>query len=339
MGLMTTPLPARMLFLAGAALLLFGILITRWISHWGLVTIHVKNAPLGKVVASIARQGHIQIETSLDVTKPISLDVDLVTPAEALETLSIGADATWRLVYLAAPTKPALNAALISLKGNGKLEDWTAYYYPMPFGAEITSGMVVDPRYGDLTLEGPDRAFPQLLNQAAQKGGVMTLFPTKWAPTVSQLPKSNQTRKIIPSLVQSVHGKSIEFFFLTERGRRDRTPGEAPPSGEQVQAQPEMNFDWLEQRVLTQITHLPPEKQAEAKKNLQEHKDLLATMRKLSPEERRAKMRALMSDPDRMEKMAERMLIRDSKMSANQRITRAENYLSRKASAQASAPH
>ena len=100
---MTTPLPARMLFLAGAALLLFGILITRWISHWGLVTIHVKNAPLGKVVASIARQGHIQIETSLDVTKPISLDVDLVTPAEALETLSIGADATWRLAISLLP--------------------------------------------------------------------------------------------------------------------------------------------------------------------------------------------------------------------------------------------
>lgn len=316
-------------------MLLFGIIVARWIAGWGLVTIHVTDAPLGTVIASMAKQAHVRIETSLDLTKPVSLDVDRVPVAEAIDDLAVRAEASWRLVYLAAPSKADLETALITLRGTGKVDDWTTYFYPQPPFADAAGGETVDPRYLTLSLEGTDKGLSLLLNEAAQKSGALIAFPKDWSAAVSRLPKPNQVRKAIPSLVQSAHGKSSELFLITERGRRDRPPqGEAPPATAQQQDQPPpMNPAWIEQRQLAQIAKLPPEKQAAAKQELAERKALFADMQKLSPEERRAKWQAMMADPDRMEKMADRMLIRDSKMTTQQRINRAVNYITRKAAA------
>ena len=336
-GRMSIPGHQRQLVLGGIALLLFVILVCRWVATWGLITLHVKEAPLAKVLASMARQGHVRIETSLDSSKPVSLDVDRVPVTEALDSLAARADASWCLAYLAAPTKPQLNGALISISSGGKVDGWTTYYYPMPFGMDDPELGVVDPRSCALAMEGPEKDFSKLMNEASQKSGIMTLFPKEWAPSIPQLPKPNQVHKVIPALVRSAHGKSIELFLLTDRRRRDRPPGEASPSLEKdVQEQPPMNTNWLEQRTLAKIAHLPPEKQSEAKQELTEHKAIFAEMRKLSPEERRAKMRAMMNNPDLVDKMADRRLVRDAKLSAEQRINRAVNYLNRKSSIQAS---
>jgi len=334
---MTFSAQNRPLLLGIVAFLLFCILVFRWIANWGLVTIHVKDTPLAKVVASMAKQGHVRIETSLDPLRPVSLDMDRVPVAEALDALAARIDANWCLAYLGAPTKKELNAAQISLGGGGKVDGWTTYYYPMPFGMDNPALGSVDPRYCALAMEGADHDFSKLMNEASQKAGVMTLFPKEWSPTISKLPKPEGVHTVIPSLIRSAHGKSLELFFLTDRGRRERPQGEAPPEMEKDSQQPPpMNADWLEQRSVARIAHLSPEKQAEAKQELTEHKALFVEMRKLSPEERRAKMRAMMNNPDQLDKMADRRLVRDAKLSADQRITRAVNYLNRKSSIQAS---
>jgi hypothetical protein len=321
---MNTFIPKRMLLLGGLALLLFGSLIARWIGEWGLVTVHVKNAPLGKIIASISRQGHVQVETSMDLTKPVSLDVDRVPVAKAIDILAIRTDSSWRLIYLAAPTKLDLGAAVLSMKSGGKVDDWTTYDYHIPFDA-VDSEVVIDPRYSKLTLEGPDQSLSLLLNQAAQKGGVVTAFPKDWLPTVSRIPDSNQVRKIIPGLVSAAHGKSEEFFFLADR---DHQSHDKPVAEDQPQLP--MNPEWIEQRALAQIDLLPPEKKAEAKKDLAERKALFADMQKLSPEERRSKWKELMANPDFIDKMANYRLMRDANMTADQRISRAQNYIVRK---------
>ncbi len=332
---MNTFLPKRLLLLGGLALLLFGIIIARWIAGWGLVTVHVSNAPLGTVITSIAKQGHVSIETSLDASKLVSLDVDRVPVAVAIDALAARVDASWRLVYLAAPNKIALQAALISLRGSGKVDDWTTYYYPQPPFTDVTGGEVVDPRTLALSLDGPDKNLAPLMNEAAQKSGAMIAFPKDWSPAASTLPKPNQVRKTIPALVSSVHGASSELFFLADRAPRG---GDTPPRGEGAgtpDQQPPFNPVWAEQRQLAQIAKLPPSQQAEAKKEMDDRKAFFSEMQKLSPEERRAKFQAMMSDPDRMAKMADRMLMRDAKMTAEQRINRAVNYINRKASAKA----
>jgi len=328
-------LQKRLLILSAVFLLLVSIFVARWIAGWGLVTVHVHDVPLGKVIASIARQGHVRIESSLDANKLVSLDVTRVPVIEAIDTLAIRADTAWRLVYLAAPSKSELIAAVMNLRGTGKLEEWTTYFYP---GPPLAESEALDPRYLELKMEGSDRELSKLLNQAAQKSGVMTAFPKEWAPSFSSLPKANQVRQVIPSLVKSAQGVTAEFFFLSDRERRgggpfassgEAPPGDAPPPSENDRGA--MNPDWIEQRQLAQIAKLPPEQQEAAKKEVQELKALFASMKGLTPEQRRAQMQQMMSNPDLQEKMADRMLLRDLKRTAQQRITRAIKYIDHKA--------
>jgi hypothetical protein len=356
---MTSIIPRRLLVLGVLALLLFIIIMARWISGWGLVTIHVSNAPLGKVIASIASQGHVRVESALDPTQLISLDVDKVTPAEALNVLSIRTDASWRLVYLAAPTKASLNEAMGELSGHGSIDDWAIHYYPSsPFDAD--ADQVCDPRFLELTMEGPDREIGKLLDEAAQKSGVMTASPQGWLPAIASLPRSNQVRKVLPALIGSAHGESAEFFLLSPHPQRQPWEQRGEESGSQDAPAPDpthlnhvgspesagrfggaasMNPAWRQAQQLARIKMLPVGQQEEAQKKLAERDALFDQLKTLSPEERRAKWQQMMADPANIQQMQDRMLLRQANQTAAQRINRSVNYLNRKASIQASQGH
>jgi len=353
-------LPRRQLYLGGIALLLAVIMIARWVANWGLVTIHAKEQPLAKVIASIARQGGIRVESSLDPSKQVTMNVDKVTSVEALEILAAATESGWRLVYLAAPTKTALNNAIASLSGTGKIEGWNTSYYPGPGGNEY--GQVIDPRFLVIKMEGPDPDLAKLLDETAQKSGVMTVLPKDWTPT-AKLPKSASVRKAVSSLIGSAHGKVAEFFFLNERRRHDwggaglgegdggsdgaigaRTSGTAgqqlgvtgesehhAPSGER----PVTNPACMEQRQLAQIKKLPSDKQAQALKDSTEKKAFFDSLKGLTPQERVAKIQDMMANSELGQKMQDSRLVRQSQQTAEQRISRAESYLNRKAAAKA----
>ena len=335
---MTHPLatiPKRQWILFGGALLLAGLLIARWIAAWGLVTIHVKEAPLGKVIASIARQGRVRIESSLDPTAPVSLDVDNVTAIQAIDLLSSRTDASWRLVYLAAPGQGDLNAAVLALRGAGIIDGWTTDFYPgPPFQGE--NGLALDPRRLSLSLEGTGQDLPQMLDQAAQKSGAMTALPKDWNPIVAKFPKPGTVSTVIPKLIEENHGKVAEFFYLAERPHRQG--GERPEGEQNVQGGPvweKMNIDWSDQRQLAQIALLPKADQPEAKKRMAERKTMMAEMQGLTPEQRRVKWQQMMENPDKLLQMMDQQLLRQTQRSPEQQINRAVNYINRRAAAQA----
>lgn len=350
-------LPRRQLYLGAIAILLVVILIARWIANWGLVTIHAKEQPLAKVIASIARQGGINIESSLDPSKRVTMDAVKVTPVEALEILAGAMESGWRVVYLAAPTKTAINEAIASLNGTGKIDAWTTSYYPGPGGAGGAAGaeygQAIDPRFLAISMEGLDPDLAKLLDEAAQKSGVMIALPKEWSPP-AKLPKPTSVRKIVSSLVGSAHGKSAEFFFLSERARRG-WGGAGPEEGEggsdstigsrqsgstnqpaDVGRRPRANPDWMEQRQLAQIKKLPFDKQAQALKDRAERKDFFDSLKGLTTEERRAKIQDMMANSEMGQKMQDSQLVRQSQQTAEQRITRAVSYLNRKAAAKVS---
>ena len=335
-----TKLPNRLLLLGGVASLLAIILIAKWIGGWGLVTIHVKDAPVGKVMASIARQGHVRVESSLDPLKQVTLDVDRVTPAEALDNLAIRTDASWRVVYLAAPRKADLEAALTQLRASTTVENWTNAYYPTPQwgGGVLSHGEVIDPRSLEWKPEGPELSLSALLDEAAQKTGIMTMLPTDWSPTTRNLPKTTRVGKAIQALVGSVRGKSLEFFLLAERPRRGRDGPSQENGGPQDRSPRQaVNQMWMEQRQLAQIKNLPPTQQAEAKKEMAERKTFFDSLKGLTPEERRTKMQSMMADPAFAEKMQEARLLREAKQTPEQRINRAVDYINRKNASKAAA--
>ena len=344
-------LPKRQLCLGGLALILLVIVIARWISDWGLVTIHVKDAPLGRVIASIAAQGHVRVESSLDPSRMISLDVDQVTPVEAIDMLALRADAAWRSIVLAAPKSTSFDSVLVPMKENGRVGDWITLFYPAPPFAN-PGARACDPALLEWKPDAASLDLPRILDEAAQKTGVMIVFPPDWAPPVGKPPGSAPVCKAIRSLAAGVGGKTLPLFFLTERGeRRQYREGTAVHDGVQEVAPPfpfpqnslggqrgQMKPEWMEERALAQIRRLPEAERAAAKKEFDEMKSVFEQLNGLSPEERREKMRELMASPAIAEKMADRRLLRESNMTAEQRIARAVNYLGRKAAAKQATP-
>lgn len=346
---MPHPFSTRQLLLGGIALLLAGLLAARWISNRGLVTIHAKDLPVGGVIASIARQGHVRLESSLDPSKTVSMDVERVSVAEAVDVLALNADASWRVVYLAAPTKSALEGALATLKGSGTLEDWSTHYYPTPAYAALGSE-AVDPRLLSLRLEGVPASQPDLsalLDEAAQKSGVMTASPKDWSPAVKNLPGTARVGKAIPALVKGARGNVSEFFLLAQRNRRGGGAwseggegSESRPATEQGWrggGMPTLNPEWAAQRQKARIQLLPASEQAEASREAEERGALFTKLMSLPPEERGAKMRELASGSGFFERMADQRILRDAKMSPQQRIQRSLSYLERKAAQQSPA--
>ena len=334
---MTTPSPNRLLLLSGVACVLAVIMITRWISDWGLVTIHVKDAPLGKVIPSIARQAHVRVESSLDPSKMVSMDVDKVPLVEALEILALRLDASWRPAFLAAPGKADLEAGILQLRESGKIEGWVTAYYP-DRGMGIPDDQAINPATLEWKAEGPELELVKLFDEAAQKTGIMTSLPKEWNPTARRLPKPAAVSTAVTDLAGSVRGKVAAVYLITERGRRGDQPGPPPPGEAQPDPAPKATPrpEWIEQRQIAQIKKLPPAKRAEAKKEMDEAKAFFAAIKDLPPEERRVKIQERMRDPAFADKMDDQRLLRDSKLTPQQRIQRAVNYVSRKAAAQSS---
>jgi hypothetical protein len=93
----------------------------------------------------------------------------------------------------------------------------------------------------------------------------------------------------------------------------------------------------MAQRQSAQIKKLPLAQQASAKVEIDERKAFFNSLQGLTPEERRAKVQARMADPAVAEKMQDSRLLREAKLTPQQRVTRAVNYLNRKEAAKASA--
>ena len=333
-------MPKRFLILAATAALLAAILIGRWIADWGLVTIHVKNAPLRTVIASIARQGHVQVESSLDPSLPVTLDVDRVTPAEAVDLLATRADASWRGVIIAAPAKAAIDEAKSSLRAGGSPEGWITWYYPPQATMTASGDSAIDPRQLEWKPEGPDLDLVKLLDEAAQKSGGMILLPKEWAPPVPRLPKVAPLGQALHSLIGSVHGQDDSFLYITEQPRRQQGATPDSPSAVAVTGgggadRPSVKPEWADQRARASIKKLPEAARAKATKEYEETKAAFDGIRDLPPAARREKIREIMANPAMQEKIDEARLLRDSKMTTAQRINRAVNYISRKAAAKA----
>lgn len=344
MTAMLSTLPKRTVVLAGTATLLAVLLLARWISDWGLVTIHVKDAPLGKVIASIARQGHERVETSMDPETKVTMDADRVTEVEAVDQLAQITDSSWRRVIVAAPTKPAAAEGVAMLRAAPDPEGWNVFHYPLS-PMTVPDDAVLDPGSLEWKVQGPDRDLAQLLDEAAQKSGAMIVMPKDWSATAPRLPETRATGRAVHELVGSVRGRDETFYYLTarERPRREEAPaGDRPQESVAAMtpapARPAPNPEWLDQRIAARISTLPAPKQAEARREHEANKAFQEGLKNLTPEERRQKTRERMADPQFADKMAERMLLRDSRRTAQQRISRAVSYLNRKASIQAAQP-
>lgn len=312
-------------------LLLFAVVYHIW-ADWGLITIHAKQMPLGKVIASMARQGHAKIETDMPATIPVTMDVDKVTLAYALEKLTVNTNSRWRLLYFVAGDKATLKKGEDAWFAGNRPQDWTMISFP--FGnAGIQLGddeepPVFDPR--DDTYSPKTKAPAQVqafFTEAAQLTNAGFAFPSSWNPTVSSTPPSGVVEKVIPKLVSKAHGREDQIFFLSLNGGG---PGRGGPGGGGGFAN--FNPDLFQERIQDEINRLPPEEKTEAQNNFDAEKAFRASLANMTEEQRRDAFMARMQDPAFQAAMMNRQEAREGMMSHDQRVQRFQNYVNRKMS-------
>jgi hypothetical protein len=125
------------------AVLLLANIISYLCSGWGLITVTVKDAPLGQVIKSIERQGWVTIYTDMPLDTKVSMYVEKVPLAEAMETLTAnlgGTDAEgkrvpsaeWKLGFFAAPTSAAVKQEIRNFQAGSLGDDTKIYSYATP---------------------------------------------------------------------------------------------------------------------------------------------------------------------------------------------------------------
>ncbi len=347
--------PTRFKILLGVAAVLLAVLLWNWISGWGLVTVHVEGQPLTKVLRSIEGQGGIKIVTNADLTTPVSMDVDRVPVAEAVDVVAARLDANWMVSYAAGPSKADVAAGISSLQAGGRDENFARFGFRGGSGGGDFEGMgpadsAVDARRLSWKVSPSDA--PQLqsyLSQISQKTGVAVIVPQTWNPPLATAPGGGPAAKALKAMVSSAKGQLQEIFYLRvqadDRNRvADNGPGGARPArgpsdggfggpggpGGPGGGRPDFNPDWMAERLQARIEQLPKPEQEQAKKDFDEMRDFWTKMRALPEDQRRAAMEKMFSSPAFQERMSERQAQRDEKSGPERRADRARNYIQRK---------
>jgi hypothetical protein len=120
-------LNTRTFLLAGLTAVVAAFLVWNWISEWGYVTLDVHDAPLGKVVKSIERQGGVKIATNADPSTPVTMLVERVPAHEAVEVLATAIDANTRLTYVAAKDAGQIKGVLNAFSAGNNPGGWVVF--------------------------------------------------------------------------------------------------------------------------------------------------------------------------------------------------------------------
>lgn len=322
-------------------------------SGWGLVTLKVDEAPLSKVLDSISRQGGIDIVSNLDPSTKVSLDVRRVPAIEALDIVTVRTDSSWRLAYLGAPDRAAIDGLLTAFRTSGDTSSWVSHGRGGGFSfVEASNGQPLDLRV--IRWEpGEGGDLHAVLDDAADKTGVLMAAPADWKPTI-EAPAAGPISKVAPKLFRSAGGTGREVFlvrgpasggrpddpdrgggrggsWIGSRERGSERGGGGGPGGGSTRSWG--NPAAMLARAEAQIALLPAAEQAKAREDLQAMRAMWEEVQALPEEQRREKVREIMSSPEMAERMEQRRLAREAKMTPEQRIERSKRYWERKTDA------
>lgn len=323
----------HLLFIAIGLLIVGNIAWYFW-NNWGLITIHAKGQPLGEVIRSIEKQGHVTVKTNMDLATPVQMDVTKVALAEAMETLSVVVDARgWRLTYFIGPDKATIDSALAGMGNRTRPEGWRNMYVPM-MGIGQVHDVIPDPRRDTWDVQpAPEANLHAYLEQAARHVSAGFVMPDKWNPTVAKAPSAGEISKTLPKLVKAAQGQYEEVFFLQgsrvaendSRGRRGGGGGDDDARG---------NFSAsMDERIRNEIKKLPADEQTAALQEHEARRSFFEGLRDLSPEDRDARIQAYMEVPENQERMENANAARDARRTPQQRMQRGKQYLQRMSAA------
>jgi hypothetical protein len=183
---------------------------------------------------------------------------------------------------------------------------------------------------------------PALLEEAAEKTGVLLAAPTDWKTSASA-PPAGPIAKTAPRLFRDAGGVSREVFLLRARPQGEDEDGGGRGGGwiaRSSVSRNETGGGWMRamgdaqrsaERVEAQIALLPEEERPKARDDFKMMREFWQSVRDLPEEQRRAKAQEFFNRPEVAERMDERRMAREAKMTPKQRVERAQRYLERKA--------
>jgi hypothetical protein len=357
-------MPDRFKILGLAAAILFCVLLLRVFFGGGGVTVDFREAPLARVLKELSKQTGTSIETNLPLETPVTLQLKNAPPAEAIDILAARLDVDWQLAYLFAPNRKATDSLLTSFRARERLEEAWPSFGGMGPGMMFVSENVTDPRRDEWRVESaPEGKLASYLLQGSAKTRAFFAMAPGWDPTVKKAPKSGSVGSVAGSLAKQAGGTVREVILLqdgwgrggggdrgrtatrenntgaarerTQTGSGDRWAGGRGGTRSGVFAsqrgqQGGFNPAWIEERMETAIRELPVEEREEARRDIEEMRQMWAEVRTLPEEQRREKIQEIFSNPRVQERMEERRASRDAKRTPEQRLERYRNYVDRK---------
>jgi len=324
----------RPLFLPGIALAMCIVFVVWLLWPDGLITVDFKDAPFGRVLAEVQRQGRVPLASNVPPETPVTLQLVKVPLMEALETLATRVEGDVRAYCLMAPSKTQLAAGIAEIKGGKPSADWKMSWYPGGPGAFFAE-TPPDPRLLRVRFEPmPDNSLQAGLGQVAQKTGILMASPTTWNPAIGAKLSEATANKLLGSMAAAVKGQSDQGFLIYVRERREDRGQEAEggegPGWRRATRSEDVNPAWIASRAEAAIEQLPPAQRTAAKAEMESMQSMMKEIRELPEDQRRAKMAEIMRSPAMQERMEAMASARDARRTPEQRAKRYKRYVERK---------
>jgi hypothetical protein len=286
-------------------------IVLHLIWNWGLITVKVTNEPIGKVIASIQRQGWVTIYSNIDPQTKVSMYVDHVPLAEAMATLAVNADAQWHLGFFVAPNSSQVKAEIRTFTdGADENDDSTKVYsFPTPLdmiadestpeadprgqiwpGLKIPDPPPAPPASADANADASDPPAPEAppttvqgyLRAFAREADIWIMAPASWDSAVASAPPaSSSISKAVRHFVSEAHGSVTQAIIL--RGRPQRVAGAPRQRGGRGAG---MDLSMMD-RMDNAINGLPPAARPALREQLKQEVNFQKEMTAAAPEERR----------------------------------------------------
>jgi hypothetical protein len=317
--------------LALAGLIGYGGLLT-WRAHRNLVTLHVRNAPIEKVMSSLRWQTWEKFVWNKEVKGLITVDVDRVPLESVLGIISEQLQARWTAVYPIYLRKQSLDTLNQALRGEiSYSESHFTNLQARPFGMRGGFAPGAEPPNGivSLQLSNQDLTISAIALQRFAQAQVP--LENGWNPKINLALNHEEFDSAIGKVARQAKRSWTKLYALEPNrgfGPERGAPGaeRGPRTADANPGAQERNRERAQQLLET----LSPEERQKAEARMAERE----AMQSLTPEQRQQVMEARMTSPEAQARMQDRMAAGIKNTTPEQRRDRYERmYQMRKARA------
>ncbi len=272
-----------------------------WRAHAGLVTLHVRNAPISQVVSQLRWQTWENFIVNTNVQGKLTLDVDRMPLDRVLEIIGEQVNARWATVYPIYRQKSSLVSLERALRGEAQLTNSAFSNVGAP-GGPFRNGM---PELRPVTIHFTNSDLLISALALERFGGGQVLVEKNATSKITLDLASKPFGKAVEKVASAAHRSTVKLYALQPMrspgmmalGRGEGRPGRGGSGDPEAEAQ-------RAERMQQVLQTLPEEERKQAELRMLDR----AAMQSLTPEQRQQVMAERMNSPE-MQARAEQRAI------------------------------